>query len=139
MQRHYNAPNLHTNIPKRHSIARPLGRGMGCILWIQHLIDILPQFLQLFMQNLTISDCVIMALDCIMFHYYQLYTFRRTGVGISLPMMHGSKNAVTKKVYKFDCKRFETEKVFSYALGFHINWPGHNHYHAMFHTQFKLD
>ena len=34
-----------TNIHKRHSLARPQGRGMGCILWIQHLIDILPQVL----------------------------------------------------------------------------------------------
>ena len=25
--------------------ARPVGRGMGCLLWIQHLIDILPQFM----------------------------------------------------------------------------------------------
>ena len=47
---------------KRHPIACPLGRGMGCQLWIQHLIDILPQFLQLFM--LTILVRVIMALDC---------------------------------------------------------------------------
>ena len=35
-------------------MARPLGRGMGCLLWIQHLIDIMSQFLQLSMQNLTI-------------------------------------------------------------------------------------
>ena len=40
------AVKFHTNIHKKHPIARPLGRGMGCFLWIQHLIDILPQFLQ---------------------------------------------------------------------------------------------
>ena len=34
-----------TNIHKRHPIARPLGRGMGCCLWSQHLINILSQFL----------------------------------------------------------------------------------------------
>ena len=34
-------------------------------LWIQHLIDILPEFLQTFMQHLTKLDCIIMALDCI--------------------------------------------------------------------------
>ena len=28
----YNAVNFLTNIHKRHPIARPLGRGMGCIL-----------------------------------------------------------------------------------------------------------
>ena len=41
----YNAVNFLTNIHKRHPIARPLGRGNGCLLWIQHLIDILPQSL----------------------------------------------------------------------------------------------
>ena len=34
-----------TNIKKIHHIARPLGQIMGCLLWIQHLIDILPRFL----------------------------------------------------------------------------------------------
>ena len=33
------------------------------LLWVQILIDILPQFLQLFMQYLTILDRVIMALN----------------------------------------------------------------------------
>ena len=44
----YNMVNfIKKNIHKRHPIARPLGRGMGCLfLWIQHLIDILPEFLQ---------------------------------------------------------------------------------------------
>ena len=51
------------NIHKRHPITHPLGRGLGCILWIQHLIDILPQFLPLFMQYLTILDHVITTLD----------------------------------------------------------------------------
>ena len=37
----YNAVNFFTNIHKR----RPIARGMGCFLWIQHLIDILPQVL----------------------------------------------------------------------------------------------
>ena len=46
-------------------MARPLGRGMGCLLWIQHLIDIMSQFLQLLMQNLAILDRVITALDCV--------------------------------------------------------------------------
>ena len=35
---HYNTVNFY----KRHPIARPLGRGMGCLLWIQHLVNILP-------------------------------------------------------------------------------------------------
>ena len=63
----YNAVNFITNIHKRHPMARPLGRGMGCLLWIQHLIDIMSQFLQLLMQNLTILDRVITALDCTLY------------------------------------------------------------------------
>ena len=34
-----------TNIHKRHPIACLLRWGMVCLLWIQHLMDILPQFL----------------------------------------------------------------------------------------------
>ena len=60
----YNAVNFLKNIHKRHHIARPLGRGMGCLLWIQLLFDILPQFLQSFMQYPTILDRVTTALDC---------------------------------------------------------------------------
>ena len=60
----YSAVNFLKNIHKRHPIARPLGRGMGCILWIQHLIDILPEFLQSFMWCFTILDRVITALAC---------------------------------------------------------------------------
>ena len=41
----YNTVNFLTNIHKRHPIACTLGRGMGCLLWIHYLIDILPQFL----------------------------------------------------------------------------------------------
>ena len=37
----YNAVNFLTNIHKRHPISRPLRRGMGCLLCIQHLSDIL--------------------------------------------------------------------------------------------------
>ena len=42
---HYNTVNFLTNIHKRQLIARPLGRAMGCLLWRQHLIYILPKFL----------------------------------------------------------------------------------------------
>ena len=45
----YNAVNFLKNSHKRHPIARPLGRGMGWLLWIQHLVDILPPFLYLLM------------------------------------------------------------------------------------------
>ena len=63
----FNAVNYLTNIHKRHPIARPTGRGMGCVLWIRHLIDILPQFLQIYMQCLTKLDRVITALICTLY------------------------------------------------------------------------
>ena len=66
MRCRYNAVNFLTNFHKRHPIARPLGRAMGCLLWIQHLFDILPEFLQSFMQYLIILDRVITALDYIL-------------------------------------------------------------------------
>ena len=43
----YNAINFLPNSHTIHPIARPLGRGMGCILWIQAVIYNLPQSLQL--------------------------------------------------------------------------------------------
>ena len=42
---HYNKVNFLKKINKRHPIARPLGRGMGCLLWIQHLTDFMTWFL----------------------------------------------------------------------------------------------
>ena len=49
----YSVVSFLHNSHKRHPIARPLEQGMGCVLWIQHLIDTLPQFVQLFMQHVT--------------------------------------------------------------------------------------
>ena len=65
---HYNTVNFLANIHKRHPIAHPLGQGMGCLLLIQHLIDILPQFLQSLMQYHTILDHITMAPDCMLRH-----------------------------------------------------------------------
>ena len=53
LRRRYNAVNFLIDIPKRHTIA------LGRLLWILHLLDILPEFLQWFVQYLT-----IFALDC---------------------------------------------------------------------------
>ena len=66
-----NAVNFPTNIHKRHPTACLLGWGMGCNLWVQALIDSLPECMQLFMQYLTILDCVIMVLNCILSHVVQ--------------------------------------------------------------------
>ena len=38
---HYNAVNLLQNSHNRHPIARPWGRGMGCLLWIWSLICVM--------------------------------------------------------------------------------------------------
>ena len=61
----YNTVKFLQNIHKRHPIARPLGRGMGCILWVQTLIDILPPFLQWCAQYYVILDRAATALNCI--------------------------------------------------------------------------
>ena len=37
----YDAVKFLQNIHKKHLIACPLGRGMGCILWVGSLVDIL--------------------------------------------------------------------------------------------------
>ena len=37
---HYNVPNFLTNIHKKHTIARTLAQGMGCLLWILGAVSI---------------------------------------------------------------------------------------------------
>ena len=80
----YNAVNFQINFHKRQPIARPLGRGMVCVLWVHHLIDILPQFLQLFIQYLTIE----MVLSCTWQNHwyghisYWTWIFNRKGVHV---------------------------------------------------------
>ena len=56
----YNEINFLANIYKKHPIV-----GLGCLLWVHYLFDILPQYLKLFMQYITILDRVITALCCI--------------------------------------------------------------------------
>ena len=60
----YNAINFLSNPPKIHPIARPIGRGMGCLLEIQPLIDTLPQLRQRCVQYHVVLNRVITALDC---------------------------------------------------------------------------
>ena len=70
---HNNMVNFLKNVNKRHPVGLLLRRGMGCLLWIQHMIYILPQFLQLSMQYFTILDRIIIALDCIFFFIHLLF------------------------------------------------------------------
>ena len=60
----YNAVSFLKHIHKLHRITRPWGRGVRCVLGIQHLVHILAEFLQSFVQYLTILDRVITALSC---------------------------------------------------------------------------
>ena len=60
----YNTVNFIQDIHERHPIACPPGWGFGCLLWVQLVINILPQFLQWCVQYHVMLDHVITALDC---------------------------------------------------------------------------
>ena len=62
---HYNAINFLPNPHKRHLIARPLVRDMGCFLWFQTLIYNLPLPLQWCIQYHVKLDHTMMAPNCI--------------------------------------------------------------------------
>ena len=68
------------------SHSSPLGRGMGCLLWVQLLIDILSQSLQWCLQYHVILDCVIMA-----------WLYFCAGFGI---YMHFIQNIIDKVIYR---------------------------------------
>ena len=70
----YNAVNFDPNPDKRHLIARPWGRDMGCLLWILPLMEILPQSLSYHMQIHVLLDRVITALDSILSTFWQIST-----------------------------------------------------------------
>ena len=63
-QYHYNVVIFLQNPDKRHPIARPLGWGMGCLLWVQTLFCIMPQSLQWYMQYHVILCHVIPYCSC---------------------------------------------------------------------------
>ena len=62
----YNAVSFLKNLHKIHSIARPIGRGMGRLLWIETLIYILSLSVQCCVQYHLVLDRVITAPYCIM-------------------------------------------------------------------------
>ena len=49
VQCHYNAVSFLHKIHNKHPIPRPLGRDMGCLLWLQVLINVLPRSLHWWM------------------------------------------------------------------------------------------
>ena len=71
----YDEVNLIPNPRKLHPIARPLGRCIGCILWVQTVIYTLLQSPQWCMQYHVILDRVVTALDCTVSSYqpYMMY------------------------------------------------------------------
>ena len=84
---HYNSVNFLENPHKRHPIAGPflknagpLGRGMGCLLWIHTLIYVMSWELQRSMQNHVILNCVIMAqlYTCIYYTITKMYWYCST-------------------------------------------------------------
>ena len=66
MRRHYNTVNFHQNHHNRCLIARPSGRVMGCLLWGQALIYVLPLPLKSYMCPVILQH-IIRTLHCICF------------------------------------------------------------------------
>ena len=102
----YNAVSFLTNIHERHPIAHPSGRGMGCLLWIQHQIDI---SLQLLMWYLIILDRVLTALDCIVTHIEIKYA----------PMLTSLESIIHMRLCKKDCREWKV--LWLYNID---NWIG---------------
>ena len=63
-------------IPTRHPIACLLGRGVGCLLWLQTLIHILPPSVQKGLQCYVILDRVKTVLVCTAYSF----EFKNEGV-----------------------------------------------------------
>ena len=62
----YNRVNFLHNPHNRHPIARPWGRGVGCLLWGVSLMHVLPLSSQCRTWYHGKSDHVIMPIDCIL-------------------------------------------------------------------------
>ena len=76
----YNAVNFLSNPNKRHPIARPWGRVMGCLLWFWSLIYVLLLSSQCRWKYCDKLDRVITALDCtriISASRFQIYSSER--------------------------------------------------------------
>ena len=84
MQCHYNAVNFLENSHIRYPIAQPLGRAMGCLLWVHTWIYIRPLELQQCMQYL------MHAISCHIGSYYDgtwLYIIISTFCGQSYAIL----------------------------------------------------
>ena len=56
------------NTHKRHPIACPWGRAMGCLLWVQSQVNVVLLSLWCYMCYHDIPYCAVKAPDCISFH-----------------------------------------------------------------------
>ena len=65
MRCRYSAVCFLKNPHERHPIARPLGRAIGCLLWLPTLIHILLRSVQRCLQYHVMLDCVITTFHCI--------------------------------------------------------------------------
>ena len=67
----YNTINFCSSTHKRHSIARPKGRGMGCLLWVQRATYWLCRLTKIELYKIcTIINRAIKGLHCILKLYY---------------------------------------------------------------------
>ena len=87
----YNSVNFLQNSHKRCSIARPLGRGMEWLLWVQTLINIPPQSQQWCMHYHVILNRAITASDCIMIQCNLLFhnVFKKDKQAKSMIQLYG--------------------------------------------------
>ena len=74
-------PLIRHPISRPNAVSRPLGRGMGCLVCIQLLIYVLPQFLQWCMHYLVILYCIIMTL-CHGRFWWELLAVILTNLGV---------------------------------------------------------
>ena len=61
---HCNTVNILQITHNRHPIARPWGRAMGCLLWVQSLFYVLPLSQHYCIQYIAMFDCVTTPLYC---------------------------------------------------------------------------
>ena len=126
MRCRYNAVNFLTNIHKRHHIARRLGLGMVCLLWIHNLIGIL---LQCPMKYLTILNRIITALDSIsIFHHFETICTEYIwgGVNICISIFKPSKdNDLQIEVNDNVITATSTMKILGIHIDSKLNFNGH--------------
>ena len=111
----YNTVWCHYNVVKflqiphnSHPIACPWGRDMGCLLWIQIAIYVLPQQLEYCMQNHVVVDRITTALHCTGCIYWWL----RAGL-LSISVTNTEDTTVLLLASDIHCSAVKTQSIFS--------------------------